>query len=76
MSSENNEQKEEREQSFRDSIATIDKEGKRAFIFPTKPKGRLYNLRSYLSWVYLLVFFGLPFIKLNGEPLYDQCSGT
>ena len=70
MSSENNEQKEEREQSFRDSIATIDKEGKRAFIFPTKPKGRLYNLRSYLSWVYLLVFFGLPFIKLNGEPLF------
>lgn len=57
-------------ESFRDSIATIDKEGKRAWIFPTKPHGKLYNLRSYLSWVYLLLFFTLPFIKINGEPLF------
>lgn len=58
------------QESFRDSIATIDKDGKRAWIFPTKPSGRLYNLRSYLSWVYLLIFFGLPFIRFNGEPLF------
>lgn len=57
-------------QSFRDSIATIDKEGKRVWMFPTKPHGKLYNLRSYLSWIYLIVFFGLPFIKYNGEPLF------
>ena len=57
-------------ESFRDSIATIDKQGKRAWIFPKKPSGRLYNLRAYLTYVYLLVFFGLPFIKLNGEPLF------
>lgn len=54
--------------SFRDSIATIDNDGKRAWIFPTKPSGRYYNLRTYLSWLYLIIFFGLPFIKLNGEP--------
>lgn len=57
-------------QSFRDSIATIDKEGKRVWMYPTKPNGRLYNLRTYLSWFYLLLFFGLPFIKINGEPLF------
>lgn len=57
-------------ESFRDSIATIDKDGKRAWIFPTKPHGKLYNLRSYLSWVYLVVFFTLPFVKVNGEPLF------
>lgn len=67
MSTTGNEQAKE---SFRDSIATIDKDGKRAWIFPTKPKGRFYNLRSYLSWIYLVVFFGLPFIKVNGEPLF------
>ncbi len=61
---------EQNKESFRDSIATIDKEGKRAWVFPTKPSGRLYNLRTYLSWAYLVVFFGLPFIKLNGEPLF------
>ena len=58
------------DESFRDSIATIDKEGKRSWIYPKKPKGKLYNLRGYLSWFYLIVLFGLPFIKVNGEPLF------
>lgn len=57
-------------ESFRDSIATIDKEGKRVWIYPKKPSGKLFNLRAYLSYIYLIVFFGLPFIKLNGEPLF------
>lgn len=55
---------------FRDSIATINKLGKRNWIYPAKPKGRLYNLRKYLSYFYLAIFFGLPFIKLSGEPLF------
>ncbi len=57
-------------ESFRDTIATINSEGKRAWIFPKKPSGKLFNLRAYLSYIYLVVFFGLPFIKLNGEPLF------
>jgi cytochrome c oxidase accessory protein FixG len=58
------------DQSFRDSVATIDKEGHRKYIFPKKPKGKLYNKRTIASIVYLIIFFGLPFIKLNGEPLF------
>jgi len=57
-------------QSFRDSVATISKEGKRNFINPKKPKGRLYNLRTKFSIFYLIVFFTLPFIKVNDEPLF------
>jgi cytochrome c oxidase accessory protein FixG len=57
-------------QSFRDTIATVDKEGKRNWLFPTKPKGRLYSLRIWLSWLYLVLLFGLPFIQVNGEPLF------
>jgi cytochrome c oxidase accessory protein FixG len=56
--------------SFRDHIATIDEHGKRKWIFPFKPSGKLFNYRKYLSYVYLLVFFGLPFIKVHGEPLF------
>lgn len=56
--------------SFRDSVATISKEGKRNFINPKRPKGRLYNLRTYFSIFYLIVFFSLPFIKVNDEPLF------
>src|SRR3954469_4344242 len=57
-------------ESFRDTIATVDKEGKRKWIYPTKPKGKLYNYRKYLSYFYLLVFFTLPFVKVHGEPLF------
>lgn len=55
--------------SFRDSVATISKEGKRNFINPKKPVGKLYSLRTWFSIFYLIVFFTLPFIKVNGEPL-------
>jgi cytochrome c oxidase accessory protein FixG len=58
------------DQSFRDSIATINQEGKRKWIYPNKPGGRLYNFRIYVSWIYLLIFFGLPFLEINGEPLF------
>lgn len=57
------------QESFRDSVATISKEGKRNFINPKKPKGRLYNLRTWFSVFYLIVFFTLPFIKVHSEPL-------
>jgi len=61
---------EEQKESFRDSIATIGKDGKRVWIYAQKPKGKLYNLRSYASFFYLIVFFSLPFIKVNGQPLF------
>ena len=64
-------------ESFRDSVATISKEGKRNYINPKKPYGKFYNLRTWFSIFYLLVFFTLPFIKVNGDPLInDQCPGT
>lgn len=56
--------------TFRDAIGTIDDNGKRRWIYPVKPKGRLYDLRKYLSYAYLLIFFGLPFVHVNGEPLF------
>ncbi|MEP7142641.1 MAG: cytochrome c oxidase accessory protein CcoG [Ferruginibacter sp.] len=55
-------------ESFRDSVATISKEGKRNYIHPKKPVGKFYNLRTWFSIFYLLLFFTLPFIKVNGAP--------
>lgn len=57
-------------ESFRDTIATVDKDGERVWVFPTKPKGKYYDLRTWFTWIYLAVFFALPFIKYNGEPLF------
>lgn len=56
--------------SFRDKVATVDSKGKRIWLFPQKPKGKYYNARTWLSLVYLAIFFALPFIKLNGHPLF------
>ncbi len=38
------------EENFRDSIGTIDEEGKRAWIFPKKPSGRFYKYRKWVSY--------------------------
>ena len=58
------------DQTFRDAVGTISKEGNRNYVIPQKPKGRLYNSRSYFSYFYLILFFTLPFIKVEGEPLF------
>lgn len=56
--------------AFRDSIATINKSGRRNWIFPKKPHGKLYKARTLVSFIYLALFFSLPFIKIDGEPLF------
>lgn len=56
-------------ESYRDSIATVDQTGKRVWIYPKMPKGWFTNLRTYLSWILLAFLFGMPFIKIHGEPL-------
>jgi cytochrome c oxidase accessory protein FixG len=57
----------EQEERFRDSIATISEEGKRAWIYPKKPSGRFYNYRKWVSYGLLLFLFASPFIKINGN---------
>lgn len=59
-----------RSEEFRDSINTITEEGSRNWIFAKKPHGKLYNARTIVSLVYLVVFFALPWIKYQDEPLF------
>jgi len=55
------------DESFRDSIATINEEGKRNFIFPKKPSGKFYDKRKLLSYILLAFLISAPFIKINGN---------
>ena len=55
------------EEKFRDSIATINEEGKRAWIYPKKPSGRYYNYRKWVSYGLLIFLFAAPLIKVNGN---------
>jgi len=54
-------------ESFRDSIATINEEGKRAWVFPKKPSGKFYDYRKIVSYVLLAFLFAAPFVKINGN---------
>jgi cytochrome c oxidase accessory protein FixG len=55
------------DESFRDTIGTIDVDGKRKYIFPKKPHGRFYKYRQYVSYLLLAILIANPFIKVNGN---------
>lgn len=52
---------------FRDSIGTLTDEGKRSWVYPKKPSGKLYEYRKYVSYVLLAFLFVSPFLKLGGN---------
>ena len=55
------------EENFRDSIATVTEEGKRAWVYPKKPKGRFYEYRKWVSYALLIFLFAAPFVKIKGN---------
>ncbi len=57
------------DEEYRDSLATVDKDGKRIWLYPKKPKGSFYNKRIWATIVFLIVFISGPFIKIAGQPL-------
>lgn len=58
------------EESFRDHLTTITEDGKAKAIIPTKPKGKWFNRRAALAIAYYALFFSLPFVFVNGRPLF------
>lgn len=59
------------EKTYGDKISTVDEHGKRKWQYVFKPAGKFYNWRTALSFVYLILFFGLPFLRMNGNPLFQ-----
>lgn len=57
-------------ETFRDSVATVTKDGKRIWVFPRKPKGKFTNYRDYTGYFLLTIFFMIPFLKIDGNPLF------
>ncbi len=56
-------------ESFRDAIATVDRRGRRIWIYPKKPSGPFYTARTIVSIFLLAILFAGPFVRLNGQPL-------
>lgn len=55
-------------QQYRDTLGIVDSKGKRNWIYPKKPKGRLYNARTWFSILLLGILFGVPFLRTGGHP--------
>ena len=58
---------------FRDSLATVDASGGRIWIYPKKPSGKFYNYRTWVSYLLLVVLFGLPWLfhlSFLGLPIF------
>ena len=59
----------EYDEKHRDTIATVDENGERIWVYPKKPKGRYNNYRIVFTLTLLGIFFAGPLIKLGGQPL-------
>lgn len=57
------------DEEFRDTIATVDEQGKRVWVYPKKPKGVLHNARIWVTVFLLSILFAGPFITISGRPL-------
>ena len=56
-------------ETFRDSVGTMDTTGKRKWVYPRKPKGKYTNYRLLVSILLLIIYFFIPFLKINGNPV-------
>ena len=54
--------------SYRDRISSVTEGGKRNWVYALMPEGKWYSIRQKLAWLYLAVFFVIPFIKVNDMP--------
>lgn len=55
--------------SFRDRIATVDKDGKRIWVYPKQPKGKFTRYRHYVGYTLLALLVLAPFVRIHDEPL-------
>jgi len=54
---------------FRTHISTVDAEGKRVWLYPKKPSGRLYRARKWISYALLALLFVGPWLRINELPV-------
>ncbi|MBY0433272.1 MAG: cytochrome c oxidase accessory protein CcoG, partial [Cyclobacteriaceae bacterium] len=56
------------DEEFRNTLATVDAEGKRVWMYPKKPSGIHHRWRVAVSVFFLSLLFAGPFIKVQGRP--------
>ena len=56
------------DEEFRDTIGTVDAQGKRIWVYAKKPKGDYHLKRVIVSVTLLTLFFAGPFLQMRGRP--------
>lgn len=56
--------------SFRDHLSTVAEDGKRKWVYPTKPKGKWFKKRTAVAIFFYAIFFILPFVYVKGRPVF------
>lgn len=59
-------------------LSTLEADGSRRWLTPKLSKGRLWQRRRIVAYLLLLIYSGLPWLKINGEPavLFDLPGRT
>jgi cytochrome c oxidase accessory protein FixG len=56
------------DEDFRESLATVDANGKRIWLYPRKPSGRYHKWRIAATVSLLTLLFAGPFLRIKGQP--------
>lgn len=56
-------------ESFRNELASVERDGRRRWIYARQPSGRYYRARTIVSVLLLGFLFLAPFVTLRGQPL-------
>ena len=65
----NQEMSQSPKESFRDSLYTIAKDGKRNWVYSEIVSGRFFKIRSVIAYTLMAFYVLAPWIKINGRPL-------
>jgi len=57
------------QEEYRDKISTVDKAGKRVWVYPKKPKGKYTNYRMIAAYSLIAFLFVAPHIKIGGQQM-------
>jgi len=56
-------------ETFRNELASVERDGRRRWIYARQPSGRYYRARTAIGALLLAFLFLAPFITINGQPL-------
>ena len=55
------------ENDFRDTLYTVDKQGRRKWVYPHFAPGRFFKRRSVVAYTLMLFYLSLPWITIHGK---------